>query len=109
MFVCVCVRKTGARAQEWRKARLNENTGVVRYPIDPNFICFVSFFGSRSLALSKVVFLGNLVAKKLVALNRSTRDHTLKTTVTQIYSYFLTLTAHANVEKYPFYSLKKRI
>lgn len=57
------------------------------------------------------LFLVNLVAKKLVALNRSTstRDHTLKATVTQIYSNFLTLTAHANVEKYPFYSLKKRI
>ena len=61
-------------------------------------------------SLSQRLFLGNLVAKKLVALNRgSTRDHTLKATVTQISSNFLTLTAHANVEKYPFYSLKKRI
>ena len=58
---------------------------------------------------SQRLFLGNLVAKKLVALNRSKRDHTLKATVTQIYSNFLTLTAHANVEKYPFYFLKKRI
>ena len=60
-------------------------------------------------SLSQRLFLGNLVAKKLVALHRSKRDHTLKATVTQIYSNFLTLTAHANVEKYPFYFLKKRI
>ena len=61
-------------------------------------------------SLSQRLFLGTpLVAKKLVALNRSKRDHTLKATVTQIYSNFLTLTAHANVEKYPFYFLKKRI
>ena len=81
------------------------------FPIDPNLICFSCFvFVFWVLVLSKDVF-RNLVAKKLVALNRSTstRDHTLKATVTQIYSNFLTLTAHANVEKYPFYSLKKRI
>ena len=60
-------------------------------------------------SLSQRLFLGDLVAKKLVALHRSKRDHTLKATVTQIYSNFLTLTAHANVEKYPFYFLKKRI
>ena len=83
MFVRVRVRKTCAQAhRSGEKHHIhNDITGVFR----------------------------NLVAKKLVALNRSTRDHTLKATVTQIYSNFLTLTAHANVEKYPFYSLKKRI
>jgi len=104
MCVCACVRKTCARTQSVEKTK-HAITSVCVIPNDRFKFNTVSFRSVLVRSLSQ----GCFREKKLVALKRSARDHTLRATVTQIYSNFLTLTAHANVAKYPFYSLKKRI
>ena len=76
---------------------------------DPNLVLFRLVL-VRNRELSLTVVLGKGGKKTSGSQTKQQETTSFLTVIAYIFfSDFLTLTAHANVAKYPFYSLKKRI